>query len=364
MIRAMKKDWFKGVSTADIISLGMLEPIGPIAWQKIYRSFESGRELLKASPTGLAKLGLAKAQINALIDRSKNVEAAERLLASKKIELITLDNPNYPTLLKEINDPPLWLYLRGDITQTDKKLLTIVGTRKPSAYALAALEKVVSEKLAKEVGLVSGLAYGIDKAVHERALKAGGLTIAVLAGGLDSIYPIDHSRLAEQIVASGGVLISEYPPLCRPRPWRFPVRNRILAGLAPATLVVEAKIKSGSLTTAKSAIDYNRDLFAVPGDINRGQAEGTNFLIKRGAMLLDESDELERYFGLTKSKNLVDTIDKELKSFVDLLSDAPLTTDQLVVLSGQPVEAVLAIITQLELLEIVSQDQSGAYRLK
>lgn len=359
-----KKAWLKDVTPAEIISLGVLQPLGPVTWSRLRAKLPSGRSLLEMGEMGWRELGLANAQVAALINRPTNTAAAERLLKSKNIRLLTIDEPDYPKLLKEIPDPPLWLYVRGDVTAMHQKSLTVVGTRKPSSYALTALKSVISEKLAHDIVINSGLAYGIDRAAHERSLVAGGRTVAVLAGGLDAIYPSDHYKLADKMVDQGGALVSEYPPLDRPAPWKFPVRNRILAGLGPATLVIEAKIKSGSLTTAKSAIDYNRDLFALPGDVTRPLAQGTNFLIKNGANLLDQPEQLEQYYGLKSVAKSVTSLDKELTSLVHLLSDAPKTVDQLVELSRQNVEQVLGAVTQLELLELICQTDTGAYTLK
>lgn len=359
-----KKAWLNGVTSAEIIGLGVLQPLGPITWNRLRAKVPSCRELLDMGEMGWRELGLANAQVAALVNRPVNVAASERLLKSKNIQLITIDHPDYPPLLKEIADPPLWLYYRGDIKTAHQKSLSVVGTRKPSSYALDAVKTLLSDKLSSKIVIASGLAYGIDKAAHERSLDCNGKTIAVLAGGLDSIYPTDHFRLADKIVAGGGVLISEYPPLDRPAPWKFPVRNRILAGLAPATVVIEAKIKSGSLTTAKSAIDYNRDLFAVPGDISRHQAEGTNFLIKHGAMLLDDAAQLDDYYDLRSSKNKTEGLSIELKALVSHLADGPQSIDQLINLTKQPIESLLGLITQLELLEVIRQDDSGCYCLK
>ncbi len=362
--RGMQRSWLKGLETSDIISLGLLEPLGPISWTRIRHGFPSATAFLKAGEGGWRAFGLANAQIQSLVNRPTNTGAAQRLLRTKDISIVTIDDDDYPKLLKEINDPPLWLYYRGNLKTADRKSLTIVGTRKPSTYALAALKSLVSDELAAKIVITSGLAYGIDKAAHERSLSVGGRTVAVLAGGLDTIYPADHHRLAEKIVEHDGLLLSEYPPLDRPKPWKFPVRNRILAGLSPATIVIEAKIKSGSLTTAKSAIDYNRDLFAVPGDISRQQAEGTNFLIKRGAGLIDDPTQLESYFDLKTKRHPTDNLSEELKKFVSYLAREPKTIDQLIELSELPVETVLGLITQLELMEVIRQDDSGQYCLR
>jgi len=359
------KLFFKDAALEDIISISMLEPLGPISLQRIYRRFPSLRSFLKASHSQLANAGLTDLQINAVIDRPQQVDAAFRLLKSKDIKVITIDNPNYPPLLKEISDPPLWLFFRGNLKALNRPTLTVVGTRKPSAYAISALEQILAEALIRKVCLVSGLAYGVDKKVHQLALKYDSPTVAILAGGLDSIYPSDHSRLADSIVEKGGLLISEYPPLSRPRPAKFPIRNRIIAGLSSISIVVEAKIKSGSLTTAKAALDYNRDVYAIPSDINRRSSGGTNFLIKQGAILLDDSQQLFDALGIsTKNANKAQIIDKTEQKLLNLLESQELTVDQLSTLTKLEIPEILGILTHLELLGAVYQKKPGFYEAR
>lgn len=355
--------WFSGKTTGDIISVGGLDYFESLAWLKMRRAFNSFKDALKASERQLQQAGLAPQLIQVFLNRPTNTVAAERLLVSKKIELLTIEDKNYPAILKEIPDPPLWLYARGELKTFNTKMLTVVGTRKPTAYALNVTDKLLSPNLLKKITIVSGLAYGIDKTAHQLSLKHGGRTIAVLAGGLDAIYPADHYHLADEIIAHSGLLLSEYPPLVRPKPYRFPVRNRVLAGLSPLTIVIEANLKSGTLTTAKSALDYNRDLMAVPGDITRQLAAGPNFLIKRGAGLLDNAEELNHYYGLSSKTKLTD-VDNHLAKLLDLLADEPMSVDRLVSATGQGIDTVLAELTQLELLGLAYQVETGIYTKK
>ncbi|MEK7202536.1 MAG: DNA-processing protein DprA [Patescibacteria group bacterium] len=360
---SMKKHWFLDSSVDEILAISMVEPLGPVSWQKLYRNFAGLKEVLAAGSHLLIKAGLNPNQAEALRDRPKNVEAAKRLLASKKTEILTIDSPDYPALLKEINDPPLWLFCRGNIKVFKETCLTVVGTRKPSSYALLAAEKLLPEELVSQLCLVSGLAYGVDKKVHQLALKYNAPTIAVLAGGLDSIYPADHHRLAEQIVASGGLLITEYPPLSRPRPAKFPIRNRIIAGLSKVTIVLEAAIRSGSLTTAKAALDYNREVMAVPSEITRRHADGTNFLIKQGATLLDDPNQLYEILGL-KPKRASDTLDEPAHKLLHLLAKEALDVDRIAVLTKQSIPEILWILTELELVGQIYQPKPGFYEAK
>ncbi|MCR4277641.1 MAG: DNA-processing protein DprA [Candidatus Berkelbacteria bacterium] len=357
------KRWFLGSTTEDVLSVSMVELLGPASWQKMYMNFESLREVLAASTNLLVRAGLNVHQADAIKSRPTKVEASKHLLTSKKIEIITVDSSDYPVLLKEINDPPLWLFCRGNKKVLKKVCLTVVGTRKPSSYALLAAEKLLPEALVKQLCLVSGLAYGVDKKIHQIALKFNSPTIAVLAGGLDSIYPAEHNLLAEQIVESGGLLITEYPPLSRPRPAKFPIRNRIIAGLSKVTVVLEAAIRSGSLTTAKSALDYNREVMAVPSEITRRDTDGTNFLIKQGATLLDDPAQLFEIYGFKTNKKL-DNLDASARELLHLLVKGALSVDQIAQLTATAIPEILGILTELELLGKVFQSRPGFYQAR
>jgi len=358
----INRRWFSSSTVEDIISVSCLDPLGPIAWRNLFHNFSSLQTVLKAETNKLAQIGLAPAQINALFNRPQSVQAAAKLMGLKKIQLITIDDSGYPYALKEIPDPPLWIFYRGDLSVLKHTCLTVVGTRKPSGYALTAIKHILPNDLVSELTIISGLAYGIDKAAHELSLAHGGKTVAVLAGGLDTTYPAEHYRLAERIIESGGLLMSEYPPLSRPRPWRFPVRNRILAGLSMVTLIVEAAKKSGSLTTAKSALDYNRDVLAVPNEITRHLADGGNFLIKHGARLVDCAADVADALQVKLKRS--QPSDKKEVALLELIAKTPLTVDTLVELTKQPIEEILGTLTQLELSGSVYQPQPGFYEAK
>lgn len=352
--------WAADVSLEEIISLAGQEALVPHVWLKARTAFPSLGALLEAKKNDLAVLGLTPLQLSALQQRPRLASASLRQFNNRQIKVVLLGEPGYPPLLSQITDPPVWLFYRGELNVLRQPTLTVVGTRKPSAYALSAMKYVFPEELLRHITIASGLAYGIDKAAHEAALRAGGQTVAVLAGGLDQVYPADHGRLAEKIIAAGGALVSEYPPLSRPRPYRFPIRNRILAGLSRLTVVVEAAMKSGTLTTAKAAIDYNRDLMAVPGEINRRAAEGGNFLIKHGASPLTDPFDLLNYFQINQKKQLA-IVDKQTSHLLDLVI-SPKTVDELVLATGQEVETILSGLTELELLGLVYQPQPSVYQ--
>ena len=218
------------------------------------------------------------------------------------IELITFNNKNYPYSLKEISSPPLCLYCKGDVGLLNKECFAVVGTRKPTDYGIVVTKQYVKE-IAKHMVIVSGLATGIDAVAHKTTLEEKGQTIAVLAGGINNIYPQTNLYLAKLIIENG-LIISEYPPNTKPLSYYFPVRNRIIAGLSKGVLVPEMGEKSGSMHTVNYAIEFNRDVFVVPGKINSPMSKGSNELIKslQGLITTDPQDILQTYSLNSKTK--------------------------------------------------------------
>jgi len=208
------------------------------------------------------------------------------------IQIITIKNKNYPELLKKIYDPPAQLYISGELRGEEKYPLAIVGTRKISNYGKQTT-RLFAEALAEAgITIISGLALGVDGLAHQIALEKGTRTIAVLGSGLNIIYPSAHQKLAQEIIESGGAVISEYSPNTSPTKKTFPARNRIVSGLSLGVLVVDAPKKSGALITARTAIEQGREVFVVPGRINDFNSEGCNYLIKMGAHLVTDPQEI------------------------------------------------------------------------
>jgi DNA processing protein len=210
---------------------------------------------------------------------------------SQNIQCITLFDASYPSLLKQIYNPPWVLYGKGDRDLLhNNQMLAVVGTRNPTTYGLRMTEYIVESLAEHQWITVSGLAKGIDAKVHGVTLRSKGKTIGVLGSGFQHLYPKENSKLAEQITTSS-LLLTEYPPERRPQKWHFPARNRIISGLTLGTVVIEAKRKSGSLITAELALQQNREVFAIPGPVNSEYSCGTNLLIQEGAkMILNPQD--------------------------------------------------------------------------
>ena len=272
--------------------------LGGPARQALLEHFGSPEEIYYAEPGDLLQVeGITADQVQAL--ENKSLDRAQSILeecARKDIFLLTAQDALYPQRLKNIYDPPLLLYGRGSMPLFDEEAaVAVVGTRSCSPYGIRTAERFGFE-MSKQGGLVvSGLARGIDAASQLGALRAGGLTAAVLGCGVDVVYPPENDRLYEDVAASG-VLLSEYPPGAEPFGWHFPARNRILSGLCLATLVVEAPEKSGALITAATALEQGRDVFAIPGPLDAEGSVGCNRLIRDGAGLATESWDILREY--------------------------------------------------------------------
>ena len=230
------------------------------------------------------------------------------------IDLILKNDSNYPPLLKEIAWPPLGLYFRGDINIIKKPAVAIVGTRKATEQGLKFAEKIASE-LSHKLIIISGLALGIDEAAHWGTINAGGKTAAVIACGVEKIYPAQNKNLADKILKSGGAIISEYPLQSITLKHHFLERNRIVSGLSLGTVVIEAPEKSGALATAKFALEQNRDIFAVPGPVYHQNSRGTNNLLKMGAYVVTEANDILNYLNLPE--NFIQEAENRLPLFND-----------------------------------------------
>ena len=266
-----------------------------------------------------------------------------------------------PEPLREIPHPPKELYVVGTIPR-GLIFLTVVGARKHSSYARDACESLIRGLAGYPICIVSGLALGIDTIAHETALAVGLPTISFPGSGLgrDVLYPRSNMRLAERIVESGGALVSEFPPDFRATEWSFPQRNRLMAGLAKATILIEAREKSGSLITARLAVDYNQELLVVPGSIFSESCKGSNQFLKLGATPITDSTDILRALGLTPREDdeshpdVSDCTDEEL-AILELLTD-PLPRDELVRLIDRPVHETNATLSLMELKGLVKEE--------
>ncbi|MGI6373847.1 MAG: DNA-processing protein DprA [Patescibacteria group bacterium] len=274
-----------------------------ITLKKCFGSYQS---LIQASLGSLITSGLKQSTASEFISWRKNFKLSPliNLLASEQIGFISYLDPDYPQLLLEISAPPLGLFFRGNIallTKQNQARLAIVGAREATNYAQQTLDYLMPTLVAANLEIVSGLALGVDALAHQATLDNQGTTIAVLGTGLDRAnwYPRRNISLAKNIIANQGLLLSEFPPQTPALPTNFPRRNRIISGLCQATLIVQAKLRSGSLITARLALEQNREVLAIPGDIFSPLSQGANNLIAAGAKpILQATDILESFSNL------------------------------------------------------------------
>ncbi|MBI5420923.1 MAG: DNA-protecting protein DprA [Parcubacteria group bacterium] len=280
-------------------------------------------------------------------------------LGQQSVVLLLPEDEEYPLSLADLPQPPLGLYVRGAISSVimQDKALSVVGTRMCTPYGKVVCERIIPDVVRNGIVVVSGLALGIDAFAHSLTVGNQGITVAVLGSGLGRFYPPQNRRLSEDIIQGGGALVSEYHLGTEPFKFNFPRRNRIVAALSRATLVVEAPEKSGSLITATHALEIGRDVFAVPGAINSENSFGTNKLIKDGALIATSSEDVLQYFGcstqLDKSTIELDDQEKEVVKILDRNGGSMHTDALCVEFSGGGIAHITSLLTQLELKDVV-----------
>jgi DNA processing protein len=299
---------FRNVADNNIyywLALTRVDGLGARGAHKLVEQLGSPAAVYHASLTELEGCGLQARLAQAIFAQAGLKEAEAQVQAAAKAEcrVLTFESESYPPLLKQIADPPLVLYVKGDVDVLSRYAVALVGTRRPTAYGSAVAQRLARELAQRQLVIVSGMARGIDSAGHRGALEGQGKTVAVLGSGLNVIYPRENKRLAEQI-AVAGALVSEFPLGTAPTPENFPIRNRIISGMALGTIIVEAAEYSGSLITARLALEQNREVFAVPGNITSPQSFGPNHLIKQGAKLVDQWIDVVEEFPASVRKQL------------------------------------------------------------
>lgn len=265
---------------------------------------------------------------------------------------------NIPYRLREIGDPPEKLFIQGDFPDEEMKFLTVVGSRKHTSYGKAVCEKLIEKLKGYPIVIVSGLALGIDAVAHESAIRAGLKTIAVPGSGLSPkvLYPKTNFALSKKILESGGCLLSEFPPEFIATQWSFIKRNRIMAGLSDAVLLIEAEEKSGTLTTARLAADYNRDVLVIPGNITSPTSRGTNELLFHGAMPVTKSSDILEALGLTQKEHvdIATNLTEEEKLIFDLLRE-PILKEEIAIKLSKPIHEINIVVTMLEIKGVIRQ---------
>ncbi|MGM9453741.1 DNA-processing protein DprA [Legionella bozemanae] len=349
------------------LALNRMERVGPRTVDKLQKRWPDLQQMFQLSAVELEQAGLpfALAQTIAGFDLNLVQEDLSWLAAADDHHILTWDSPEYPALLKEITDPPIVLYAKGQLSCFNQPALAVVGSRNPTVTGSENARQFAKAIASHGVTIVSGLALGIDAQAHLGCLEAGGQTIAVLGTGIDRIYPHRHKILSQQIVQNG-LLVSEFCLKSPPSSGHFPRRNRIISGLSLCTLVVESAIKSGSLITARMALEQNRDVLAIPGSIHNPLARGCHYLLQQGAKLVtsvvDVLEELQIEAEQQTADKAILPLASGNKNLVKFIGFEMTTVDQIISRSGCTVEQVTSELAELELNGAVVSVPGGYMR--
>jgi DNA processing protein len=362
-------------NTEALIALNMIEHVGPVRVRQLLEYFQDAPAILAASKDSLMRVhGIGVDVAEAIADWENGIDLGGELKRIQEFgcHVVTQADENYPDLLRQIYDPPIVLYVRGELTRKDKNAVAIVGSRQTTHYGIEVARKLAYQLAYIGVSVVSGGARGIDTSAHQGALAAKGRTIAVLGTGINIVFPAENAELFERIAANGAV-ISQFP-FNRPADKQsFPIRNRIVAGMTLGTVVVEANLTSGALITVNFATEYGRQVFAVPGRIDSPRSKGCHELIKKGAKLCESAEdilgEFEYLFPATNrppAPNETGTLpalelsEQEQRVFA-CLGKEELSIDEVIRKSGLPASAVAVTLLGLEMKRIVRQLPGRCY---
>ena len=343
------------------VGFNLIKGIGAVRMQALVNHFGDLESAWRGKPVDLAGAGLSLKLIERIAQARENIDLDKvwARIESQGIKILTWQDETYPQRLKEIEQPPPVLYVRGDYQPDDLYAVAIVGTRRVTPYGRQITEELASFLARNGITVVSGLARGVDAIAHQTVLKSRGRTIGVLGSGVDKIYPPEHRQMAEQMMTQGAVL-SDYAPGTPPDASNFPPRNRIISGLSLAVVVIEAGETSGALITAEFAAEQGREVFAVPGSILAPQSKGTNKLIRNGALPLLSVDDLMQALNLTrmgehKAARKIIPGDETEARVINVLGAEPLHVDEIRNQTELPIEKVSAALVLMELKGMVRQ---------
>jgi len=368
------------------LALTRIHGVGGVLGKRLLEVFGSPRGVFAADPETLSRIdGMTRELFRNLRPSSWKPSTREWTEELQRAEgggarFLVFSDPEYPAGLREIPDPPLALYLLGRLLPEDRTAVAVVGSRHPTLYGKAAARRISGDLAAAGITVVSGMARGIDSHAHQAALEAGGRTVAVLGSGILVPYPRENRSLMERISASGAVL-SEFPPDAPPEPFHFPRRNRIISGASLGTVVVEAAEESGSLITARSALDQGRDVFAVPGPVTSPLSRGTHRLIREGARLTESVKDILEELSIqltipekrgikqnsvsggadSRTEILPGGSDEERKVLTSLTDGTPKHPDDITAASNLPAQRVAAVLLSLEMKGVVRRDEGNLY---
>ncbi len=356
------------------LALARVPFFGAVRIGKLFRAFPNMERAFSASVTDLIEASIEPEIANRFLQERLHIDPELELkkLHAAELNVVTLADESYPALLKQIFDPPALLFYRGTLPDQNRKHIAVVGSREVTAYGSKAIEHIVGPLAESGAVIVSGLAYGVDALAHRITIDRGGTTLAVLGTGADhaSIYPAANRTLASQILASGGAIISEFPIGTAPLKHHFPIRNRVIAGLCHGTLVIEAAQKSGSLITAKNALENGRDVYAVPGLFDAPLSEGPNNLIKMGATLVTQASDIVHTIRSETPPGLPFAGEENVFAYqarnetermiLSFLNTQPIHVDEIAHACVVPIETISSTLTLLEMKGII-RHEGGRY---
>lgn len=355
-----------GVASIDpyCLAVSTVDGIGPARFRILRSHFGSAKGIWQAKREELAETGLPKDALRNLLKTKETLDPYEyrARIHARGIQVVTDSEESYPPLLAKIPDPPIVLYVRGDVRILSSRCIGVVGTRKMTAYGREVTQRLTADLVACGFTIVSGLAFGVDGQAHATCLENNGRTIAVLGCGVDCIYPKAHESLAQNILAASGSILSEAPLSRWVARGSFPARNRIISGLSQGVLVTEAAHDSGALITARLSLEQGREVFAVPGPITSPLSKGPADLIKMGAKLVYCVEDILEEFGLEakaqKPRTIPSTagLTKEEKIIMHCIENEAKEVDMLIRESELPIATVTALLTGMELKGLITMD--------
>jgi DNA processing protein len=359
------------------LALTEIPNIGWVQAKILAQHFREAEKIFKAKQSLLEKIegiGLIRANSIKAFSNFSNAEEEIKFIEKFKIRPLFINDKEYPQRLLNCYDSPTLLFYKGTADLNAARIVAIIGTRTHTDYSKKMTDKLIEELSVQNILIVSGMAYGVDAIAHKAAVKNNLPTVGVLGHGLDQIYPPDHSNLAKDMLKNGGGLLTEFRSQTRPDKHNFPTRNRVVAGISDATIVIESGIKGGSMVTAELANGYNKDVFAFPGKVSDNKSAGCNYLIKSNkAMLLTDAQQLVEIMGWEekrqKSKNKIQKeifieLSNEEKIIVDILNEKETVhIDEINLRSGLSSSATAAAILNLELQNVVNRLPGKMYKL-
>lgn len=353
------------------LSFSYFPGIGPTKFDILLKYFGSVKNAFEASVSSLDEaLGSILSAKFIKFRSDFDFEIEYKKITNNSITVITREDPRYPQQFLELSDPPICLYVKGNIGNFDWNedvFFAIVGTRKPTEYGRQITIKFASELANADAVIVSGMAMGIDAHAHWAVLNVGKRTIAFLGCGVNIIYPWVNRNLYQAIIQSGGLMISEFPPDKTTAKGHFVARNRLISGLSRGILVIEGLKDSGSLITARYALQQGKDVFAPPAPITSEQSQAPNLLLKEGAKLVTSGEDILEEYGLKQRKNINETLKElpeEQKRLFQLLSQEAFTSDEIARSIKAPVYQILSLLSSMEIAGIVEKNASGKYQIK